>query len=109
MTIALSFATAGVVENSAKGFRSKSVTVKPRVVIVGSGIIGASVALACQDLGAEVVVLDQGPLGGVASRNSFGWINASFAETRAYFELRHAALKGFRCHQLRTRTILLML
>ena len=71
-------------------------TVKPRVVIVGSGIIGASVALACQDLGAEVVVLDQGPLGGVASRNSFGWINASFAETRAYFELRHAALAGFR-------------
>ena len=67
-----------------------------RVVIVGSGIIGASTALACQDLGAEVTVLDQGPLGGLASANSFGWINASFAETQAYFELRQAAVESFR-------------
>ena len=59
--------------------------VAARVVIVGSGIIGASTALACQDLGAAVTVLDQGPLGGLASSNSFGWINASFAETQAYF------------------------
>ena len=67
-----------------------------RVVIVGSGIIGASTALACQDLGAEVTVFDQGPLGGLASANSFGWINASFAETQAYFELRQAAVDSFR-------------
>tara|TARA_B100000795_G_scaffold89590_1_gene65214 strand:+ start:2051 stop:2236 length:186 start_codon:yes stop_codon:yes gene_type:complete len=49
--------------------------VNQQVVVVGSGIIGASVALACQDLGAEVTVLDKGPLGGIASGNSFGWIN----------------------------------
>ena len=55
-------------------------TVKPKVFVVGSGIIGASVALACQDLGAKVTVLEQGSLGGIASANSFGWINASFAE-----------------------------
>ena len=70
--------------------------VKPKVIIVGSGIIGASVALACQDLGAEVTVLEQGSLGGIASGNSFGWINASFAENQAYFDLRKAALKSFR-------------
>ena len=71
-------------------------TAAAKVVIVGSGIIGASTALACQDLGAEVIVVDQGPLGGVASANSFGWINASFAETQAYFDLRNAALESFR-------------
>ena len=71
-------------------------TAAAKVVIVGSGIIGASTALACQDLGAEVIVVDQGPLGGVASANSFGWINASFAETQAYFDLRNAALETFR-------------
>jgi len=70
--------------------------VKPKVIVVGSGIIGASVALACQDLGAEVTVLEQGSLGGIASGNSFGWINASFAENQAYFDLRKAALKSFR-------------
>ena len=57
-------------------------TVKPKVFVVGSGIIGASVALACQDLGAKVTVLEQGSLGGIASANSFGWINASFAENQ---------------------------
>ena len=54
-------------------------TVKPKVIVVGSGTIGASVALACQDLGAEVTVLKERSLGGIASANSFGWINASFA------------------------------
>ena len=60
-------------------------TAAAKVVIVGSGIVGASTALACQDLGAEVTVMDQGPLGGLASANSFGWINASFAETPPSF------------------------
>ena len=40
--------------------------------------------------------MDQGPLGGLASANSFGWINASFAETQAYFDLRNAAVETFR-------------
>ena len=69
--------------------------VKPKVIVVGSGIIGASVALACQDLGAKVTVLEQGPLGGIASDKSFGWINASFAENQAYFDLRKMALGSF--------------
>ena len=71
-------------------------TAVAKVVIIGSGIIGASTALACQDLGAAVTVVDQGPLGGLASANSFGWINASFAETQAYFDLRSAAVTAFR-------------
>ena len=70
--------------------------VNQQVIVVGSGIIGASVALAFQDLGAKVTVLDKGPLGGIASGNSFGWINASFAQNQAYFELRNEALEHFR-------------
>ncbi len=68
---------------------------KPKVLVVGSGIVGASIALSCQNLGADVVVLEQGKLGGVASGNSFGWINASFASSHAYFELRDAAVNTF--------------
>jgi glycine/D-amino acid oxidase-like deaminating enzyme len=69
---------------------------KPKIVVVGSGIIGASIALSCLNLGADVLVLEQNKLGGVASSNSFGWINASFAESLAYFDLRNAAVDTFR-------------
>ena len=68
----------------------------PKIIIVGSGIIGASIALACQDLNADILVLEQGTFGGVASGNSFGWINASFAESSAYYALRLEAIEGFR-------------
>ena len=69
---------------------------KPKILVVGSGIIGASIALSCLNLGGDVVVLEQNKLGGAASGNSFGWINASFAETPAYFDLRNAAVHAFR-------------
>ena len=69
---------------------------KPKILLVGSGIIGASIALSCVNLGADVVVLEQNKLGGAASSNSFGWINASFAESPAYFDLRNAAVNVFR-------------
>ena len=69
---------------------------KPKILVVGSGIIGASIALSCINLGADVVVLEQNKLGGAASSTSFGWINASFAESSAYFDLRNAAVNEFR-------------
>ena len=69
---------------------------KPKIVVVGSGIIGASIASSCLNLGADVLVLEQNKLGGAASSNSFGWINASFAESPAYFDLRNAAVDSFR-------------
>ena len=69
---------------------------KPKIIVVGSGIIGASIAFSCVNLGADVVVLEQNKLGGAASSNSFGWINASFAESPAYFDLRNAAVIAFR-------------
>ena len=69
---------------------------KLKILVVGSGIIGASIALSCVNLGADVVVLEKNKLGGAASSNSFGWINASFAESPAYFDLRNAAVNAFR-------------
>ena len=69
---------------------------KPKILVVGSGIIGASIALSCANLGADVVVLEQYKLGGAASSTSFGWINASFAESSDYFDLRNAAVNEFR-------------
>ena len=47
----------------------------------------------CLNLGANVIVLERDKLGGIASSKSFGWINASFAESTAYFKLRNSAVE----------------
>ena len=69
---------------------------KPKIIVIGSGIVGASIAMSCLNLGADVVVLERDNLGGSASSKSFGWINASFAESADYFKLRDAAVDKFR-------------
>jgi glycine/D-amino acid oxidase-like deaminating enzyme len=69
---------------------------KPKIVVIGSGIVGASIAMSCLNLGADVVVLERDNLGGSASSKSFGWINASFAKSTDYFKLRNAAVDTFR-------------
>ncbi|WP_377508687.1 NAD(P)/FAD-dependent oxidoreductase [Octadecabacter sp. R77987] len=67
-----------------------------KIVIVGAGIIGASIALHLSEGGADVTVLDAAAPASGASGKSFGWINANFAETPAYFRLRRAAIDAFR-------------
>ena len=66
------------------------------VLVVGAGIIGASIAYHCAKAGAKVHVVDNDGIGKGASGKSFGWINASFAESDAYFALRHKAIDKHR-------------
>jgi len=62
-----------------------------RIVVVGSGIVGASIALHLAREGASVRVLDRDSVGGLATRHSFAWINASWGNPRFYFDFpRHA-------------------
>ncbi|KAL0938234.1 FAD dependent oxidoreductase [Colletotrichum truncatum] len=62
-----------------------SVTPEPNVVVVGGGIVGASIAwhLAPE---ANVTVIAE-DLGGVATPNSFAWINAA-TEDKTYYDFR---------------------
>ena len=62
------------------------------IVIVGAGIVGASIAWNLARRGKPVLILDQTGIGRGATARSFGWINANFAETPAYFSLRSAAI-----------------
>lgn len=57
-------------------------------VVIGAGIIGASIAYHLAKAGAPTVIVDAGPDGGLATSGSLAWINASWGNPEAYFRLR---------------------
>jgi glycine/D-amino acid oxidase-like deaminating enzyme len=66
------------------------------VLVVGAGIIGASIAWHLTAAGARVTVVDAREAGGVATPNSFAWINASWGNPESYFRLRIRAMAEWR-------------
>ncbi|MDM9625745.1 FAD-dependent oxidoreductase [Rhizobium sp. S152] len=70
-------------------------TAKRHVVVVGAGIIGASLAWHLTRQGAAVtVVADE--IGGVATPNSFAWINASWGNPEFYYRFRHRSMSEWK-------------
>lgn len=69
---------------------------RPRVLVVGAGILGASIAWHLAREGAAVTLLDAGEPGGVATRNSWAWINATWGNPRPYFRLRTRSMAEWR-------------
>lgn len=68
---------------------------KPHVIVVGAGIIGASIAWHLTRDGAEVTVVAEDN-GGVATPCSFAWINASWGNPEFYFRFRRRAMAEWR-------------
>ncbi|WP_422000639.1 NAD(P)/FAD-dependent oxidoreductase [Reyranella sp.] len=68
----------------------------PKVVVIGAGLVGASIAWHLARAGARVTVVEAGPPGGVASGASWGWINAGRGEDAAYGRLRVEAKREWR-------------
>ncbi|QND67044.1 FAD-binding oxidoreductase [Mesorhizobium loti] len=67
-------------------------TAAKQVIVIGAGIIGASIAWHLSRAGARVTVIADSPAGGVATPNSFAWINASWGNPEPYFRLRTRAM-----------------
>ncbi|MBX3582575.1 MAG: FAD-binding oxidoreductase [Rhizobiaceae bacterium] len=67
-----------------------------RVLVVGGGIIGASVAWHLIRSGCAVTIVDSGQGGGLATRHSFAWINASWGNPEWYFHFRRRSMAGWR-------------
>jgi glycine/D-amino acid oxidase-like deaminating enzyme len=67
-----------------------------KIVVIGAGIMGASLAWALAGAGRDVMVVEAGLPAGGASGRSFGWINASFHLSRAHFDLRLAGIAAHR-------------
>ncbi len=65
-----------------------------KVIVIGAGIIGASLAYHLVKAGASVAVIDALPKsGGVATPNTWGWINASYFNPEPYAKLRMRSME----------------
>lgn len=67
-----------------------------RVIVIGAGIMGASIAYHMAKRGARVMVLDkEGPAAGT-TKNSFAWLNAGGKAPKPYYEFNLAGIMGWR-------------
>jgi glycine/D-amino acid oxidase-like deaminating enzyme len=65
----------------------------PSIIVVGGGIIGASIAWQLTTRGAHVTLIDAGAIGAVATACSFAWTNATAHNPKQYFDLRMRSLQ----------------
>ncbi|MEZ2220397.1 NAD(P)/FAD-dependent oxidoreductase [Rhizobium sp. RCC_161_2] len=63
-----------------------------KIIVVGAGIIGASIAWHLQRKGADVTVIAM-KAGGEATPNSFAWINASRGNPEFYYHFRRRSMR----------------
>lgn len=68
----------------------------PNVVVVGAGIVGASVAYHAARAGADVTLVDAGREGAGVTADSFAWVGASGVLTGPAAGLRATATKEYR-------------
>jgi len=69
---------------------------KPRVAVIGAGIVGASIAYHLARRGTSVTLYDRGREAGQATEKSFAWINATWGNPEPYFRLRFLAMGEWR-------------
>ena len=61
-------------------------------IVIGAGIVGASIAYHLTRRGAAVTLIDAGAVGGKATACSWAWTNASFGNPKPYFDLRSRSM-----------------
>ncbi|WP_243490035.1 NAD(P)/FAD-dependent oxidoreductase [Massilia violaceinigra] len=67
-----------------------------RIVIVGAGIVGASLAYHLARKGAQVTVVEAGAIASGVTGRSFAWINTSAMRPDPIAQLRGAAIHAYR-------------
>jgi glycine/D-amino acid oxidase-like deaminating enzyme len=65
-----------------------------RVIVIGAGVVGASVAYRLAQGGAAVSVLERDRVGGGTSGSSFAWTNSNNKTPRAYHDLNVAGMRA---------------
>lgn len=73
---------------------------KPRVTVIGAGIVGSSAAYHLSKAGAEVTVIDQQAPASHSTLGTFAWLNASWAkQPKHYHYLNQLGLSQWRALQ----------
>jgi glycine/D-amino acid oxidase-like deaminating enzyme len=86
----------GVTVAALSGVRSAAAAAR-RIGIVGGGILGSSIAYHLARRGAEVTLFEKSKPAAGATRNSFAWINATFAKKPLpYFTLNRLSSLAYR-------------
>src|SRR5215468_3608352 len=67
-----------------------------RTIVIGAGVMGASVAYRLAQAGAAVTVLEASRIGGGTSGISFAWTNAHKKPPKPYHDLNVAGMKAHR-------------
>lgn len=65
-----------------------------QIVVIGAGIIGATIAARLGQRGAAVTLVDRGLPGAGTSSTSYAWVNANGKEPERYFELNMAGVEA---------------
>lgn len=65
-----------------------------RTIVIGAGVMGASVAYRLAEAGCAVTVLERGRVGGGTSGISFAWTNAHKKPPKPYHDLNVAGMKA---------------
>jgi D-hydroxyproline dehydrogenase subunit beta len=71
------------------------VTQPRHCLVIGAGVIGASVAARLAGSGVRVTLLEQDQPGRATSRWSFAWLNSNDKRPRPYHELNHAGIRAW--------------
>src|SRR6266480_7271143 len=66
-----------------------------RYVVIGAGILGASVAARLASAGMQVTLLDRDRPGRGTSKWSFAWLNSNDKAPRHYHDLNHAGIRAW--------------
>ena len=64
-------------------------------MVIGAGVLGASVAARLARAGMQVTLLDQDEPGHGTSRWSFAWVNSNDKGPRPYHDLNHAGIRAW--------------
>ena len=66
-----------------------------RCVVIGAGVLGASVAARLAAAGMQVTLLEADQPGRATSRWSFAWVNSNDKAPRPYHDLNHAGIRAW--------------
>lgn len=87
---------AGLVGPSLAPARTRAAGARPRVAVIGAGIMGASIAYHLARGGAQVTVLDRAAPGGQATQGAFAMLIATHDDDRAFNDLYGMAVMDWR-------------